>query len=524
MEAAENRVYEFGPFRLNPSEGVLIREGRAIPLTPKAYEILVCLLHHAGHVLAKDALMQEVWPDTFVEEGNLKVNISALRRALGDTTEESAFIETIPRRGYRFVAPVHVAGAAASPMIAEGPVQLTVERRKFERRVTEEVLIEDAPEAEAATQALPAAIRPASRTRLWWSAAVLAVMVLTLLVMLAIPALRAPKAGGGAVARVTYAGGRLQAWNEANQLAWSYQFEIPVEEPRTTNHTVLFTDLDGDGSREMVVVVAGQHAGGFYPPVTRVACFSARGELRWSYQPNLTLSFGGKEYQGPWVVRDIMASPDPQHPGVWVAYAHHTWWPSFLVRINVQGLADMRFINSGHITRLDSVTNPLGSFVLAGALNNEYGGAAALAILRDGQTFAASPQSPGTEFWCDQCPEDRPFRYFVFPRSELNRLEGQGYNPFHAIASAAGQIRLLTTELPGSSDFVYGGVYALNSKLELVEAGYSEMYWTRHDQLYKEGRLDHSAADCPERKHAAVKLWEPEHGWREPALAVAEAR
>ena len=95
-------LYEFGAFRLDASERTLWRDGVVVPLTPKAFETLAILVEHRGKLLEKDALLSAVWPDSFVEEGNLAVQISLLRKTLG----EEGFIETVPRRGYRFVAPV----------------------------------------------------------------------------------------------------------------------------------------------------------------------------------------------------------------------------------------------------------------------------------------------------------------------------------------------------------------------------------------------------------------------------------
>jgi TolB-like protein/DNA-binding winged helix-turn-helix (wHTH) protein/Tfp pilus assembly protein PilF len=95
-------LYEFGPFRLDTRERILLRDGRRIPLKPKVYETLLVLIRNSGHVVEKEKIMNEVWPDTFVEENNLTGNIFALRRALG----ERQYIETIPRRGYRFTADV----------------------------------------------------------------------------------------------------------------------------------------------------------------------------------------------------------------------------------------------------------------------------------------------------------------------------------------------------------------------------------------------------------------------------------
>lgn len=97
--------YEFGPFRLDPAEHTLLREGQTVPLTPKVFDILKVLVENNGHLFEKDELMKAVWPDSFVEEGNLTRNISTLRTALGERPEDQ-YIETIPKRGYRFVARV----------------------------------------------------------------------------------------------------------------------------------------------------------------------------------------------------------------------------------------------------------------------------------------------------------------------------------------------------------------------------------------------------------------------------------
>ncbi|MCA1636121.1 MAG: winged helix-turn-helix domain-containing protein [Acidobacteria bacterium] len=98
--------YEFGPFRVDVAEQQLWHDGQEIPLTPKAFSVLLMLVGHAGQTLLKDDLMKGVWPDSFVEEGSLADNVSILRQALGDDAKEPRFIKTVPRRGYRFVADV----------------------------------------------------------------------------------------------------------------------------------------------------------------------------------------------------------------------------------------------------------------------------------------------------------------------------------------------------------------------------------------------------------------------------------
>ena len=106
MAKTEKHLYEFGPFRIDAVERLLLRNGQTIPLTPKAADTLLALLGSPGRVLDKDELIKIVWPDTFVEEGALARNISALRKALGDETEGSQYIETIRAVGYRLTVTI----------------------------------------------------------------------------------------------------------------------------------------------------------------------------------------------------------------------------------------------------------------------------------------------------------------------------------------------------------------------------------------------------------------------------------
>jgi len=116
MEENLKRLYEFGPFRLDAEERLLLRDGEFVPLTPKAFNLLLTLLEQPGHLIEKEALMQAVWPDSFVEENNLADNISRLRKALGEGENGQKFIETVPKRGYRFSAEVRcLNGESASP-------------------------------------------------------------------------------------------------------------------------------------------------------------------------------------------------------------------------------------------------------------------------------------------------------------------------------------------------------------------------------------------------------------------------
>ena len=106
MSLQTKPIYDFGPFRLNTAEHLLLRDGEPVRLPPKAFELLLVLVQNQGRLLEKDELLSMVWPDAFVEEANLSYNISLIRKALGRKGSGSSSIETIPKLGYRFLAQV----------------------------------------------------------------------------------------------------------------------------------------------------------------------------------------------------------------------------------------------------------------------------------------------------------------------------------------------------------------------------------------------------------------------------------
>jgi DNA-binding winged helix-turn-helix (wHTH) protein len=112
------RRCDFGPFCIEP-KGAPARDGQAVPLPPKAFDLLVALVTRSSRLVTKEELLKEVWPETFVEEANLSYTVSLLRKALGDEGEQHQYIDTVPKRGYRFVAPV--SGPPAEPVSAPRP-------------------------------------------------------------------------------------------------------------------------------------------------------------------------------------------------------------------------------------------------------------------------------------------------------------------------------------------------------------------------------------------------------------------
>lgn len=118
MAHARTPSFTFGPFVLDVSEQTLTRDGLDVPLTPKVFDVLRLLVEHQGHLVDKESFIENVWDGDFVEDGALTRSISTLRKALGDTLSDPTYIETVPKRGYRFIAPVAIRGPADVSAVA----------------------------------------------------------------------------------------------------------------------------------------------------------------------------------------------------------------------------------------------------------------------------------------------------------------------------------------------------------------------------------------------------------------------
>lgn len=118
MHQPAKHFYEFGSFRLETTERILLRDQEFVPLTPKAYETLLALVESGGRIVEKEELLKKIWPDTIVEEVSLAKKVSILRRTLGEDITHH-YIETVPRRGYRFVAAVRELWQEGEPPISD---------------------------------------------------------------------------------------------------------------------------------------------------------------------------------------------------------------------------------------------------------------------------------------------------------------------------------------------------------------------------------------------------------------------
>src|SRR5687768_5713709 len=138
MSAPDNYLYEFESFLLDAGSRILLKGGAIVRLTPKAFDTLLVLVQHGPQLVDKDRLRKEVWPDSYVDEGSLSRNIYELRKVLGDDSTGARYIETISKRGYRFVVPVKVS--------ARGPAQTNPNATRVQEYRTPEVFGENVQE------------------------------------------------------------------------------------------------------------------------------------------------------------------------------------------------------------------------------------------------------------------------------------------------------------------------------------------------------------------------------------------
>ncbi len=181
MSKGFGQVYQFGAFQLDVEQSLLSRDGESVALPPKIFDILVVLVENSGQLLDKEELMRRVWPDTFVEENNLTVNMSALRKALGESANGLKYIETVPRRGYRFVADVcELMDIEASLLLTKQTVSsITIEEEEevVSAATVAELVMQPVLELPAAAPVTLAKTRRHSSRTIFLLAALVAMMV-----------------------------------------------------------------------------------------------------------------------------------------------------------------------------------------------------------------------------------------------------------------------------------------------------------------------------------------------------------
>jgi hypothetical protein len=288
---------------------------------------------------------------------------------------------------------------------------------------------------------------------------------------------------------------------------------------------VRIDDFRGDGGREVLVVaplhVDANSDGAFQ---VEIDFFSSRGDLLWSYIPKKTLQFGDHILEGPWNITDIFVSSREQKKTIWVSAIHYIWGNSFVSQLDPEnGSETVRFVNTGIVYHVNEMKTSRGTFLLAAGFNNEYD-SGSLAIINEDKPSAVSPQTAGTRHKCVNCQEGAPDYYFVFPRSEINRIEKVYEDPVRRLSVTGQGIEVYKYELRNVE-----GVetyYSLRTEptIEPVSLRYGSDYDMMHRDLSAQKKLDHSLENCPERLHPKpVRMWTPAGGWIELAFKPSKA-
>ncbi len=303
--------------------------------------------------------------------------------------------------------------------------------------------------------------------------------------------------------RITFSGHSIQAWDAEGRLSWEYQFPYML-----SNAVARLGDRDGDGQNDFAVVIPTRMESDI-DKSDEVMCLDGRGRVLWRYAPDLAFRSGSRHFDPPWVYagETLTLTPRIKPRYVWVAYNQALWWPGCLIRLDMEGHASVRFTNSGWITKLTAFENQSGSWVLAGGINSEFD-QAMLAVVKEDVLESASPHSEGLNYVLDECPIATPYRYFLFPRSELNLATSFPVNNAADIRSRAGEIEVRTSEAENAQ-----GIYLFSSTFDLTAITRSDTYWDLHRKLEREGVVKHPVEVCPERTDPSIKGWDPEKGW-----------
>jgi hypothetical protein len=323
-------------------------------------------------------------------------------------------------------------------------------------------------------------------------------------------------------ARMSFLADSMRALGSDGRVLWTYQFSGPLDPQRIPapfklDDFVRMEDLLADGRREVVVVAPVRTSPNLqHFPRVEVDCFSESGVILWSYVPREMLQFGEREGSGPWLPYDIQVSRRGPPHSIFVVFDQTPWGYSFVEEIDpATGRGTIRFVNTGSIHRLEELHTSRGTYLLVGGFNNEFEGGS-LAVFDETRSFAASPQTPGTRHACANCPPGNPDYYFVFPRSELNRLRQVYETPVVGLNVNGDQFEVDKLEVIPRTDVSMGYLFQTEPTLRLLSLHYDSRYEMLHRELEQKGELDHPLAKCPERLHPApVRVWTPSDGWKE---------
>lgn len=313
------------------------------------------------------------------------------------------------------------------------------------------------------------------------------------------------------VASVDVQGSEVIALSADAAPVWRYRFPYTIRWP-FVHPRYATEDVDGNGDAEVFTIVGRPDAQGI--DLDAVVAFDHRGRLLWERSVTDAVRFRDRAYEGPWSSGPLaVVRMDSGWRVAWVTH-HNTWWPSIVALFDGRGTRVGSFVHAGWITSIAAARD--GHVIVAGVAN--HADADVVAVL-DAQSWpGAGPQPTGTEYECVRCPEGRPLRYFLLPRSELNLRPDKLRQAKIHVFDWGIQVRVAHSDGLNPSETIYelGGDYRLRS----IRSNDAHAAW--HRRLETTGAIRHSVDDCPERRGTVVREWDRTSGWQERRLGAVE--
>lgn len=352
-------------------------------------------------------------------------------------------------------------------------------------------------------------------------AVITAVAAGAILAALRFGAVRPPKLGA-----ITFSGDQMLAWSNG-KVAWSYDFGQPTRhlppEELGRKRKVWIRPMNGYGKGEVIVAAPLLQFETGALSTDAVYCFSARGKVLWRHAFTDRVHFGGEECGPRWEVHALVVTGGATNWSVWCTICSYPTSVAMVVKIDPSGNTTTYFVNYGHLGHLNELQVPGGPYLLAGGINNESD-EGALAVLEETTPSGHSPQAEALSE-CEVCPAGQPYRYFLFPRSEVIRVTGPPYNGVMEVFVTKAQIQVMTQEgVTASSSSGLWARYDISETLVPQSVFFSDKYWFAHEKLSAEGKINHGPAACPERfKPITVREWSPDEGWKNIMLPPVQS-
>ncbi len=324
--------------------------------------------------------------------------------------------------------------------------------------------------------------------------------------------------------QLTIAGRELLALDASGAPIWRYPFDAAGfgDPPNPWYH---IGDFDADGRTEALASLEVRPPGVSNQQHGELVAFNSDGSRRWSIVPDDRIAFREGMYGPPWTPAGLKTYEVGGHVRIAWSVHHFNWWPGMLITLDSRGNRLGTFVNSGWIR--STVPSPDGRHLFISGVSNSRQ-AYVLGVLDAANPSGRSPELPAGPTECVSCPDGQPLQYLVFPRTDISREQPfpEHYPTVITFDDGTVQVHVMESAAPAIASTIYELAPAAERlgrerpPYELREARFSDSYWNWHRQLEAEGRLNHAAADCPERRGLDVEDWTPERGWTRRRVTV----